>query len=120
MIFPFIGYIILITGKINAMRNSINELKKLFVMSFITITNFSIILSVIWITKGLIGFIVIGNYVVIFMIYRFVLTSGLIMYMFIRGYKVLMWGVLPLVIFFVKMNVNIIILLYVILGVLMI
>jgi hypothetical protein len=120
LIAPFIGYILLILSKINVIGVGLNEVKKVLLSCVVTSFNLIVVVVVIWIVKGVIGFVLIGGYVLLYMVGGLLFTSGVIFYLSLKNYKLLIWGVLPLPLFLMKINMNIIIVSYVLLGVLIV
>jgi hypothetical protein len=120
LIAPFIGYILLILSKINVVGVGLNEIKKVLLSCAVTSFNVIAVVVVLWIVKGIIGFVLIGGYVLLYMVGGLLFTSGVMFYLFLKNYKLLIWGVLPLPLFLMKININIIIISYVLLGVLIV
>jgi len=120
IIFPFVGYLLLMSSKINLNGNILNEIKKILVIRIIFMGNMLILICSLWLIKGFVGFLVIGNYVAFFLIGGYIMVFRMILYIFGKWYKLLIWGVIPLLLFFLKININLLIIAIALIGVIMV
>lgn len=60
--------------------------------------------------KRLVGFLVMGIYVVNYMLYRMVLALAAVLYRLLKYFKITMWGVLPIILFFCKVGIGLVVL----------
>jgi len=120
IIYPFVGYLLLMSSKMNLNGNMLNEIKKVLVVRIILMGNMLILICSFWLIKGFVGFLVMGNYVAFFLIGRYIMVFGLVLYVFGKWYKLLIWGVIPLLFFFLKININLLMVAIALIGVIIV